>query len=77
MDSEEFWRRFGGQVEASWESSSLRQYSSLDAGSLAGLARDDAWSNEGLFAYLQGLRRLWQIGGDRVDIPTIDWAVRL
>jgi hypothetical protein len=76
VDSDEFWSRFGGQVEACWESSSLRQYSSLDGGSLAALARDDAWSNEGLFAFLQGLRRLSQIGGDRVDIPAIDWAVR-
>ena len=42
VDSDEFWSRFGGQVEASWESSSLRQYSSLDGGSLAALACDDA-----------------------------------
>jgi hypothetical protein len=76
VDSDEFWSRFGGEIEASWESSSLRQYSSLDGGSLATLAHDDAWSNEGLFAFLQGLRRLSQIGGDRVDIPVIDWLVR-
>jgi len=53
----------------------LRQYSSLDDGSLAELASDSGWSNEGLFAFLQGLRRLRQIGGDRVDIPAIDWGV--
>jgi hypothetical protein len=76
VDSDEFWCRFGGEIEATWESSSLRQYSSLDGGSLAALAYDDAWSNEGLFAFLQGLRRLSQTGGDRVDIPAIDWAVR-
>ena len=76
VDSDEFWSRFGGQVESSWESSSLRQYSSLDGGSLSALACDDAWSNEGLFAFLQGLRRLSQIGGDRVDIPAIYWGVR-
>jgi hypothetical protein len=76
VDSEDFWHRFGGEIEASWESSSLRQYSSLDSGWLAALARDDAWSNEGLFAFLQGLRRLNQTGGDRIDIPSIDWAVR-
>ena len=75
IDSDEFWSRFGGQIEASWESSSLRQYSSLDDGSLAELASDSGWSNEGLFAFLQGLRRLRQIGGDRVDIPAIDWGV--
>jgi hypothetical protein len=76
VDSDDFWHRFGGQIEASWESSSLRQYSSMDGGSLAALAHDDAWSNEGLFAFLQGLRRLNEVGGDRVDIPAIDWTVR-
>ena len=76
VESDEFWSRFGGQIEASWESSSLRQYSSLDGGSLAALARDDNWSNEGLFAFLQGLRRLSQIGGNRVDMLAIDWVVR-
>jgi len=76
VDSEDFWDHFGGQIEAGWESSSLRQYSSLDSDSLAELTRDDAWSNEGLFAFLQGLRRLGKVGGDRVDIPAIDWMVR-
>jgi hypothetical protein len=75
IDSDEFWSRFGGQIEASWETSSLRQYSSIDDGSLAALAIDNGWSNEGLFAFLQGLRRLRQVGGDRVDLPAIDWAV--
>jgi hypothetical protein len=76
VDTDDFWDRFGGQIEAGWESSSLRQYSSLDSESLAELARDDAWSNEGLFAFLQGLRRLGKVGGDRVDIPAIEWMVR-
>ena len=76
VDSDEFWDRFGGQIEAGWESSSLRQYSSLDSESMTELAQDDGWSNEGLFAFLQGLRRLSKVGADRVDIPTIDWMVR-
>jgi hypothetical protein len=76
VDSDDFWYRFGGQIEANWESASMRQYSSLDGGSLAALASDDGWSNEGLFAFLQGLRRLSQVGGDRVDIPAIDWVMR-
>ena len=77
VDSDDFWSRYGGQVEANWESSALRQYSSLDSESLAALVPDDAWSNEGLFAFLQGLRRLKKVGGDRVDIPAIEWAVQL
>lgn len=76
IESGEFWSRFGGQVEANWESSSLRQYSSLDGGSLTELAGDVAWSNEGLFAFLQGLRRLGQLGGERVDLPAIEWGIQ-
>jgi hypothetical protein len=77
IDSEDFWSRYGGQVEANWESSALRQYSSLDKDALAALAGDDAWSNEGLFGLLQGFRRLKQIGGNRVSIPAVEWTVRL
>jgi hypothetical protein len=75
IDAEDFWDRYGGQVEANWESISLRQYSSLDSESLAELVHDPAWSNEGLFSLLQGLRRLKQIGGSRVDVPAIEWQI--
>lgn len=75
IDDEEFWSRFGGQVQANWESLSLQQYSSMDGASVAELVRDTAWSNEGLFALLQGLRRLKQINGSRVNLPTIEWEV--
>jgi hypothetical protein len=75
IDAEDFWSSYGGQVEANWESVTLRQYSSLDRDSLAELVRDPAWSNEGLFALLQGLRRLKQIGGNRVSIPAIEWQI--
>jgi hypothetical protein len=53
VDSDDFWDRFGGQIAAGWESSSLRQYSSLDSESLTELAQDDGWSNEGLFAFFK------------------------
>ncbi len=76
IDDEEFWPRYGGQIEANWESSSLRRYSSLDSSLLAGLIGEAAWSNEGLFAFLQGLRRLSKIGGHRVNLPSIDWEIR-
>ena len=76
IDDEEFWHRFGGMVEANWEATSLRQYSSLDRPMLTELIGDGAWSNEGLFALLQGLRRLSQLGGDRVDVPAIEWEIR-
>jgi hypothetical protein len=75
VESEDFWTRYGGQIEANWETSALRQYSSLDSESLTELLVEDTWSNEGLFALTQGLRRLKQIGGDRAKIPDIEWTV--
>jgi hypothetical protein len=76
VEDEEFWARYGGVIEANWESSTLRQYSTLDRALLTELMSDVAWSNEGLFALSQGLRRLGQIGGDRVDVPVIEWEMR-
>jgi hypothetical protein len=76
IDDEDFWTRFGGEIEANWEASALREYSSLDRAMLSELIGDRAWSNEGLFALLQGLRRLSEIGGSRVDAPTIEWEIR-
>ena len=75
VDSPDFWLSFGGLVEANWESIGLRQYSTLDRASLGTLACDEGWSNEGIFAFLQGLRRLKQIGGERVNVPEIEWKV--
>jgi hypothetical protein len=75
IEDDEFWSRYGGQIEANWEASSLRQYSSLDHELMTELIGDEAWSNEGLFALLQGLRRLSEIGGSRVDLPSIEWEV--
>jgi hypothetical protein len=76
IEDEEFWSRYGGHVEGNWESSTLRQYSSLDRELLSELICDVAWSNEGLFALLQGLRRLRHIGGNRVNLPAIEWKIR-
>lgn len=75
VESDDFWSSYGGQIEANWESSALRQYSSLDGESLAELVTEDTWSNEGLFALTQGLRRLKQTGGDRARVPDIEWTV--
>ncbi|WP_238597998.1 transcriptional regulator [Saccharothrix sp. ALI-22-I] len=72
IEDEEFWPRFGGQVEANWEASGLRLYSSLDDELLTDLVTHESWSNEGLFALLQGLRRLSEIGGARVRLPAFE-----
>lgn len=76
IDHEDFWPHYGGQIEANWESSTLRRYSSLDTSLLTELIGEVAWSNEGLFALLQGLRRLSAIGGHRVNLPAIDWEIQ-
>jgi hypothetical protein len=69
IQDEEWWTRFGGQVEANWESEGLQLYSSRDHDGLARLIHDPSWSNEGLFAFAQGLRRLSEIAGNRVCSP--------
>ena len=72
IDDERWWNLYGGAVEANWETEGLRRYSSRDRQVLAALINDPAWSNEGLFAFLQGIRRLNQIGGERVALPSIE-----
>ncbi|MGW0891553.1 transcriptional regulator [Saccharopolyspora sp. NPDC002578] len=72
IDDEEFWRRYGGDIEANWEASGLRLYSTLDRELLNQLIADEAWSNEGLFALLQGIRRLGESNDPRLDLPTVD-----
>jgi hypothetical protein len=74
VEAEEFWTRFGGDIESNWESSGLRLYSSLDGELISKLVMDESWTNEGLFAFLQGLRRLREIGGDRVSLPMVEVA---
>jgi hypothetical protein len=71
IDDEEFWDRYGGHIEANWESAGLHLYSSLDRELLAELIADERWSNEGLFALLLGLRRLGELGGRRVNLPEV------
>ncbi|WP_460399168.1 transcriptional regulator [Actinophytocola sediminis] len=71
IEDEEFWPRFGGHIEANWESSGLQIYSSLDGDLVSKLVHDESWSNEGLFAFLQGIRRLREIGGSRVRLPEV------
>jgi len=72
IEREEWWERYGGDVEANWESDGLRRYSSLDRDLVERLVHDASWSSEGLFAFLQGLRSLSNGGGNRVDLPAIE-----
>jgi DNA-binding transcriptional regulator YiaG len=76
IEDDDFWPRFGGLVTANWEASALRQFSTRDPDLIGHLVRDNAWSNEGLFALLQGLRRLQQTDNGRVTLPPITWGIR-
>jgi hypothetical protein len=73
IDDDEWWARFGGQIEANWEIRQVRLYSSRDAAGLQDLMLDPRWSNEGLFAFVEGLRRLAELDtASRVTVPEID-----
>jgi hypothetical protein len=73
INDDEWWARFGGQIEANWEIRQVRVYSSRDAAGLHDLLLDPRWSNEGLFAFVEGLRRLAELDtASRVTVPAID-----
>ena len=67
-----WWTRYSPVIEANWATARLLRYSSLDTAGLTALALDPRWSNEGLFAYLQGLRHLAHVGApQRLALPPI------
>jgi hypothetical protein len=73
IDDEEWWEHYSGQIEANWEMARVRRYSSRDAAGVQALALDPRWSNEGLFAFIEGLRRLAEVDTvSRVALPEIE-----
>jgi hypothetical protein len=73
IEDERWWDSYGHLVEANWETMRVHRYSSLDTAGLAALAGDPRWSNEGLFAFLEGLRQLAETDTTgRVAAPPID-----
>ena len=73
IDDEQWWERFSGQIEANWEMARVRRYSSQDTAGLQALVADARWSNEGLFAFIEGLRRLAELDTvSRVALPEIE-----
>lgn len=72
INDEHWWEHYGHHVEANWETMRVHRYSSRDTDGLAHLAADPRWSNEGLFAFLEGLRRLAVLDtSGRVAAPPI------
>lgn len=72
IEDEQWWTLFGGHLVTNWEAGGIRIYSSLDVEGIATLVKDERWSNEGLFAFLQGIRHLAQTGGHRVNLSPIE-----
>jgi hypothetical protein len=67
-----WWTNYGHMLEANWEAKRLRRYSSLDGAGIEQLVSDPTWSNEGLFGFIEGLRRLDEFGSPQVRVPTIE-----
>lgn len=60
---------WGGDVESNWESERITLVSSQDEAGLRALTHNSAWSDEGLFAFVLGLRRLHELHPERVALP--------
>jgi hypothetical protein len=75
IDDERWWERFGHRVQANWEAIDLHPWSSRDPEGLSQLMAASPWSNEGLFALIEGLRRLDAMDSARVDIPSIEMSL--
>lgn len=69
VHDEGFWQRCGGDVESNWESERITLVSSQDEAGLRALIHNPAWSDEGLFAFVLGLRRLHELHPERVALP--------
>ena len=67
-----WWDAFGGSLRANWEIERTHCYSSRDRDALARLACDPRWSDEGLFAFLEGLRFLAHELPAKVHAPSIE-----
>ena len=67
-----WWTGYGHLLEANWEASRLHRYSSLDSDGITHLIGDTRWSNEGLLALIEGLRRLGELDSSRVRLPAIE-----
>jgi hypothetical protein len=72
FDAPAWWDNYGNRVKANWEAMRLLCYSSSDTDGLTQLIADPRWSNEGLFAFLEGLRCLAAHDPSRVAIPQIE-----
>jgi len=71
VDDPAWWTQYGNRLQGNWEAAQVLAYSSRDTAGLAHLAADPTWSNEGLFALVEGLRRLGDHNPAKTAIPPI------
>lgn len=62
VDDENWWGEWGHEIVGNWETTSIDCHSTVDTNSLTTLVHDPRWSNEGLFALIEGIRCLTRIG---------------
>ncbi len=75
IDDERWWTHWGHLIAGNWETMSIESVSTADTDGLTALIHDARWSNEGLFALLEGLRWLDKFGdSQRIAAPTIHVA---
>jgi hypothetical protein len=72
IHDETFWEQYGGYIEANWGVEGLRRYSTLASGTIQSLMANPRWSNEGIFCFVQGVRRLAELDKERVALPEIE-----
>jgi hypothetical protein len=72
VPDEEFWEEHGGSCLPNWEASDVQTYSTAEPGRLQELITDERWTSEGLFAFLEGLRRLADRFPERVSLPDLE-----
>jgi hypothetical protein len=72
IDDPSWWKAYGGTLQTNWEVDQSLSYSTRDPDALLELIADPRWSDEGLFALLEGLRCLHQHHPEKVHIPDIE-----
>ena len=72
IDDETWWGKWAHLIAGNWETMSIEVVSSADTDGLSSLIHDPRWSNEGLFALIEGLRCLTRVGDEqRIAAPPI------
>ncbi|MHB1956705.1 MAG: hypothetical protein ACYCOU_23520, partial [Sulfobacillus sp.] len=72
IDDPTWWATYAASLRTNWEIGNHSTYSTLDTDGIEKVIRDPRWSNEGLFAFLEGLRSLALYAPKRVQLPNLE-----